>query len=71
MIQALITNKKRPSVRMVAGSVSRMSKGFITVSSTANTKATITAVKILLSAISTPGNMAASIKTFTAEINIL
>ena len=56
---------------MVAGSVNKMSKGLTIASNTANTKATITAVTILLFTISTPGNMAASIKTFTVVMSIL
>ena len=56
---------------MVAGSVNKISSGFTIASSTANTRATITAVTILLFIISTPGNIAASTKTFTAVINIL
>lgn len=55
-IQALITNRNKPSVKMVAGKVSRISKGFTNASSNASTMATTMAVKKLLFTISTPGN---------------
>lgn len=71
MMQAFITKRKSPNVRIVAGRVNKMSKGFTIASNTANTNATITAVIILLFTISIPGNIAASIKTFTVVISIL
>lgn len=55
IIQALITKRKSPSVRMVAGNVSKTSNGFITASKKERTTATISAVNISL--ISMPGNM--------------
>jgi hypothetical protein len=66
-----MTNKKRPKVKIVAGNVNKISSGFTIASSTANTNATITAVKILLFTIAIPGKIAASIKTFTVVIRIL
>ena len=45
MINAFITNKKRPSVRIVMGSVSKISIGFSNVFRMANTKASIIAVQ--------------------------
>jgi hypothetical protein len=71
MMQALITNKKSPRVKMVAGNVSKISNGFITASSTANTNATNIAVTILLFSIATPGRMAANINTLTVVMRIL
>ena len=43
-MQALITNKNKPSVRMVTGKVSTMSKGLTVASKTASKKATASAV---------------------------
>ena len=69
MMQALITKRNNPSVSMVAGSVSRISRGFINASSSDSTKATTIAVKKLLFTISTPGSMYASINTLTVVIS--
>ena len=69
MIQALITNKKRPSVKMVAGNVSMMSSGFTIASSNDNTTATIIAVK--KSTMLIPGKIYARIKTFTEQTSTL
>ena len=68
-MKAFITKRKRPSVNIVAGNVSRINKGFTTASSIASTKANSKAVKI--SAITIPGRIYASINTFTVVINIL
>ena len=43
MMRALITKRKRPSVMMVTGKVSMISKGFIMAFSTANIKANMSA----------------------------
>ena len=69
IMKAFITKRKRPSVNIVAGNVSRINKGFTTASSIASTKANSKAVKI--SAITIPGRIYASINTFTVVINIL
>ena len=45
MIPALMTNKNKPSVRIVAGSVKRISNGLTTASSKDSTMATKIAVK--------------------------
>ncbi len=71
IIHALITKRNSPKVSRVTGKVNKISKGFIIASNTASMSATITAVIILLLTISMPGNIAASIKTLTAVINIL
>lgn len=56
IISALITNKKRPSVKKVIGIVKMIMIGLTTAFKKASTAATINAVKKLLSTISTPGN---------------
>mgnify|MGYP003402225674 FL=1 len=66
---ALITNRKRPSVKMVAGRVSIMRSGFTIASSNDSTTATIIAVK--KSTIAIPGKIYASTKTFTEQTNTL
>ena len=55
IMQALITNRKIPSVSMVAGRVNNISNGFINESKNESTTATISAVNMLL--ISMPGKM--------------
>src|SRR5258708_36649466 len=45
IIMALITNKNRPSVRMVTGRVTRISNGFIKKFNTDSTNATTSAVR--------------------------
>ena len=69
MIQALITKRKRPSVRIVAGKVSIISRGFTIASSKDSTIATIIAEK--KSTILIPGKIYASIKTFTEHTSTL
>jgi hypothetical protein len=69
IMQALITNRNRPSVRIVAGNVSNTNNGFTNPSNKESTTATIRAVNMSL--IKIPGSMYASIKTFTAHTNIL
>ncbi len=64
-----MTNKKRPSVNMVAGRVKRISKGLMRESRKASSNATIIAVT--KSEISMPGRMYANKKAFTAITNIL
>lgn len=68
MMEALITNKNKPSVRMVTGKVSIINSGFTVASKIASIIATISAVKILL--ISIPGSMFARINALTVVINI-
>jgi hypothetical protein len=68
MMQAFITNKNKPNVSNVAGSVSIIKIGFTTASKTANNRANIIAVKIVLS--SMPGKMYANTKAFTVEIKM-
>lgn len=69
MMIALITKRKRPNVRMVAGSVSNINNGFTSASSIASTKATTMAVKKF--EMSTPGRISARKKAFTAIIKTL
>jgi hypothetical protein len=66
---ALITKRKRPRVKIVAGSVSIIRSGFTIASSKDKTIATITAEP--KSVISTPGKIISSIKTFTEQTNTL
>jgi len=68
IMHALITNRKRPSERMVAGSVNKINNGLMNESSRERTTATAIAVKI--SRMCTPGNIFARMKTFTVVINI-
>jgi hypothetical protein len=69
MMQALMTNKNKPSVRMVTGKVNIINRGFTVASKIASTIATISAVKISL--ITIPGSICARINALTAVINIL
>ena len=65
---ALITKRNNPKVRIVAGRVRRMSKGFTNASKMASTNATIMAVR--KSDISTPGRRYASKNALTAIMRI-
>ena len=69
IMQALITKRNKPRVRIVAGKVNSISNGLMKASSNASTKATTMAVKKLLFTICTPGKMYASTKTFTVVIS--
>ena len=64
IMQALITNRNKPSVTNVTGSVRRMSNGLIVAFKSASTRATSTALQ--MSFISTPGNIHAMINALTA-----
>lgn len=64
-----MTNKNKPRVSMVAGSVNKTSKGFTMASRNDKTMATTTAVPKLV--IEIPGKIASRINTFTEQTNIL
>lgn len=68
MINAFITNKKKPKVKNVIGIVKIVKIGFTTAFKKANTTATKMAAKKPL--ISIPGNNFAVITTATAETKI-
>ena len=54
-MQALMTKRKKPSVKIVTGNVNNINKGLMAASKIDNTVATINAVNISL--ISIPGNI--------------
>ena len=68
IINALITNKKNPSVTTVIGIVKTIIIGLTTPFKNESTAATINAVKKLLPTISTPGNRYAEISTASVEM---
>lgn len=63
-----MTIKKRPRLTIVIGIVRTTIMGFITAFKNANTTATSSAVKKLLSSILTPGSRNEDIKTASVEI---
>ena len=69
MMSILMTNRKRPSVKMVIGMVSKTKIGFTIALSKPNTSATIIAVYVLLTV--TFGSNHEANKTAMAVINIL
>lgn len=64
IINALITNKNKPNVRMVTGNVKMMSSGFMVTLNKAKTTATIT--ELVKFSTETPGKKWAITKTATA-----
>ena len=69
MMLALITKRKSPNVKIVAGNVSNISRGFTIASSSDSTTATTMAVK--KSTMVMPGKIYSRIKTFTEQTNTL
>ena len=67
IINALITNKNKPSVTIVAGNVKKIKSGRTNMFKTAIANAT--QIAVTESAISTPGKIAANTKTATAVNN--
>ena len=63
IINALMTNKKKPNVKMVTGMVRIIIIGFTTAFKNDNTAATTNAVKKLFPSMLTPGSMYDEIRT--------